>query len=164
MLTVPKGNLIRNPGFELGLDFWRVPMTMPYSEYFNVAAYTGEAHSGLASLYFNVFDPSFLAVVYQDVRVSPGCRYELDFSIAGEARMSVNFLAEVHWLDDDNEDLGIGLAILVNHVGSAASGEWVLHSGITEEAPLAGRRARISLASSFDTGVLVDDVLFFKSE
>lgn len=102
--------------------------------------------------------------MYQDVRVSPGNRYELDFAISGACAGPAKFSAEVRWLDDESEDLGPALAIFVPRVGSASDGGWVLHTGITEEAPLGARRARVSLASCDSDGVLVDDVAFFKSE
>ena len=55
----------------------------------------------------------------------------------------MNLVSEVHWLDDDNMDLGTGLAIVVNAISSACDGQWVLYTGITE-APLGARRARVS--------------------
>lgn len=165
MFTIPKGNLLKNPGFELGLEFWKIPEVLPCTDCRNVSVLGLSPHSGLASLCMGYCDETHPAVVYQDVRVSPGCHYELDFSLAGIHAAKTAFQAEVNWLDDDGDDVGIALAIFVSEVGSASCGAWTLHTGITEEAPLAARGARVSLAKgATDALVLVDDVLFFKSE
>jgi hypothetical protein len=76
----------------------------------------------------------------------------------------VKFTAGVSWLDEDGEDLGLGLLAFVPRVGSAPDGEWGFQSGITDEAPLGARRARLSLASGDGCGVLVDDAAFYRSE
>jgi hypothetical protein len=165
MFVVPKGNLVKNPGFELGLAFWQVPTLMPGLYGINAAAFTVYSHSGLASLFLGICDPAFLSAVYQDVNVSPGARYELGFSLAGLGAYPAAFQAEVHWLDEDGEDLGPALSIFVPEVGPAQAGGWTLHTGITEEAPLGARRARVSFARGCpDPGVLLDDVSLVKSE
>lgn len=165
MLMTPKGNLLRNPGFELGLRFWEVPQTLPNAVKFNVSAQAEFPHSGLSALAMNELHGEHLSVVYQDVRVSPGKCYELDFVVSGtgEGRGPVRLSAEVRWLDDDGDDLGLALALFVPQVGRACDGEWALHTGVTDEAPLGARRARVSLASA-GRMVLVDDVAFFKLE
>ena len=163
MLMTPKGNLLRNPGFELGLRFWEVPQTLPYTIKANVSARALFPHSGLAALALNELDGEYLSVVYQDVRISPCKCYQLDFAVSGAggpARLS----AEVHWLDDDNEDLGVALVLFVPEVGRACDGQWSLYTGGTDEAPLGARRARISFASAGGCQVLVDDAAFFKIE
>lgn len=165
MFAIPKGNLVKNPGFELGLEFWRVPDTLPCPGCQNVSVLGIAPHSGLASLCLGYHDQSHPAVVYQDVRVSPGCHYELDFSLAGIHAAKTAFQAEVGWLDEDGDDLGVGLAIFVSEIGPAPDGAWTLHTGLTGEAPLTARCARVSLAKGItDALVLVDDILFFKCE
>jgi hypothetical protein len=162
MLTTPKGNLLQNPGFELGLEFWEVPQTLPNAKKANVSAQSAFPHSGLASLALNVLDDEHLSVVYQDVRVSPGKCYQLDCVVSGLGEGHGRLSLEVRWLDDDCEDLGLGLSLLIPDVGRACDGEWDLHSGVTDEAPLGARRARISVASADKCVVLVDDLAFYK--
>jgi hypothetical protein len=165
MLTIPKGNLVKNPGFELGLQFWETPQVLPHPGCQNVCVLGLFPHSGLASLCMGFYDQTHPAVVYQDVRVTPGNHYELDFSVSGISPSAAAFQAEVRWLDEDQDDLGVALAIFVPEVGPAEAGAWTLHSGITEEAPIAARRARVSFGKGIvSTLILVDDVLFFKSE
>jgi len=162
MLTTPKGNLLKNPGFELGLGFWEVPQTLPNEKKTNVSVHSGFPHSGLASLALNVLDDDHLSVVYQDVRVTPGKCYQLDCAVSGLGEGRGRLSVKVHWLDDDGEDLGLGLSLLVPDVGRACDGEWDLQSGVTDEAPLGARRARISIASAGKCVVLVDDLAFYK--
>ena len=164
MLIMPKGNLLKNPGFELGLGFWEVPQTLPNLTRVNVSAQAEFPHSGLATLAMNVLHGDHLSVVYQDVRVSPGKCYELDFVVSGAGDKQARLAAEVRWLDDDCEDLGLALALFVPLVGRACDGQWALHTGITDEAPLGARRARVSFSSAGECVVLVDDAAFFKTE
>lgn len=165
MAAAPKGNLVKNPGFELGLAFWQIPATTAVPGLTNVAALSLYSHSGLASLAMGLSDPVFVSAVYQDVPVSPGIRYELSFSLAGFRSYPTPFQAEVRWLDEDGDDLGLALAMSVPQVGSAASGNWTLHTGITEEAPLGARRARVSFQKGYPgSPVLVDDVSLVKTE
>lgn len=165
MLLPPKGNLVRNPGFELGLKSWEVPVTLPVTMYTNVSVIGVYVHSGLGSLLLSSYSSTYLAAVYQDVRVSPGNHYELGFSVAGLGTYPVQLHAEVRWLDEDGDDLGLALAISVPWVGPAQAGSWALHTGMTDEAPLTARRARIAFTAGVPgPGILVDDVAFFKSE
>jgi hypothetical protein len=163
MLSHPRGNLIQNPGFELALEFWNCPQSTPSLIRSNVAATARFSHSGVGSALLGDNGTEFVSAIYQDVPVSHGNTYELNFNVAGLAECTVNLVSEVHWLDDDNMDLGTGLAIVVNAISSACDGQWVLYTGITEEAPLGARRARVSFTSSGDA-VLLDDILFRKIE
>lgn len=163
MLVIPRGNLIQNPGFELALEFWIRPLNTPYTLRQNVVALGQFPHSGLSAAAFGHFNTQYVSVIYQDVPISPGNTYELDFHVAGLSRCPVQFNAEARWLDDGNTDLGVGLAIPVAAVASASDGQWTLHTGITEGAPLGARKARISFTSSTAI-VLLDDVLFFRTE
>jgi hypothetical protein len=166
MLLTPKGNLVKNPGFELGLAFWGVPATLPGPFYLtNAAVIAAFSHSGLASLYLGCSGSTFLSAVYQDVCVSPCSCYELAFSLAGFGSYPVALQADVHWLNEDGDDLGVALALFVPEVGPASAGAWTLHTGITEEAPLAAKRARVSFAlGCTGPGALLDDVSLVKSE
>ena len=163
MASTPKGNLLKNSGFELGLAFWQVPPSTTGPGPGNVAAMSLYSHSGFASLAMGLQDSALISSVYQDVPISPGVRYGLTFSLAGLTHCPTSFSAEVRWLDEDGEDLGVALAIDVPQVGPAAEGEWTLHTGTTEEAPIGARRARVSFHKGYlGSPVLLDDVSLVK--
>ena len=165
MASTPKGNLLKNPGFELGLAFWQVPPSTTCPEPGNVAAMSLYSHSGFASLAMGLNDPNLISSVYQDVHVSPGSRYELAFSLSGLSSYPTSFAAEIRWLDEDGDDLGVALAIVVPEVGAVAEGDWTLHKGITEEAPVGARQARVSFhKGNLGSPVLLDDVSMIKAD
>ncbi|MBE3520154.1 MAG: hypothetical protein IMW97_07655 [Firmicutes bacterium] len=163
MISAPRGNLVKNPGFELGLAFWETPPTLTDLTLRNVRVTDLTSHSGLAMLGMGVEAPGQPAAVYQDVCVAPGRIYQLSFAVAGAAANPADLLVEVRWLDADGEDLGLAYSALVpsGTIGAAGTGGWTLHTGVTDEAPMGARFARISLTKGAGTAELfVDDVFF----
>ena len=114
MLSHPRGNLIQNPGFELHLSSGTAAEHAVVNT-LNVAATARFSHSSVGSALLGDNGTEFVSAIYQDVPVS-GNTYELNFNVAGLAECTVNLVSEVHWLDDDNMDLGTGLAIVVNAI------------------------------------------------
>ena len=165
MISAPKGNLVKNPGFELGLAFWEVPPTLPDLTLRNVRVTDLTSHSGLSMLGMGVTAVGQPAAVYQDVRVAPGRVYQLSFAVAGAAANPADLLLEVRWIDADGEDMGLAYSTFVpsSAIGAASIGGWTLHTGVTDEAPMGARFARIAFTKGAGTAELfVDDVFFYE--
>lgn len=166
MISVPIRNLIKNPGFELGLAFWQVPHTLTSLVAQNVRiADAGLSHSGLAMLGMGSLFRKQPAVVFQEVPVVPGKHFELDFSVAGAQPAPASLQAEVHWVDAEGNDLGVALSMFVpaSTIGAVTAGAWTLHTGVTDESPLGVKKARISFTKGSGTCELfLDDVFFFQ--
>lgn len=164
-MSGPKGNLVKNPGFELGLQFWEVPVTLTDLDIRNVDVRNGDdAHSGLAAAALGAYSASDPAVLFQDVPVADRRFYELHFHVAGTADApNANLIVEVRWLDRHKNDLGPGLNIFVpaETIGYADNGEWSPHGRLTGESPEHAAFARISFTRGEGSNELVlDDVSF----
>jgi hypothetical protein len=167
VFSAPKGNLVKNPGFELGLAFWNVPRVLMNCLYMNAAIVGGSVHTGLAMLAMGCFDPTIPTVVYQDVQICPGKNYELNFAVSGEIAAPNCLSADVRWLDEDDDDMGVALCIQVprNSIASIHKPSWTMHTGITNTAPLGARKVRISFTTGEGSAVLfLDDVVFYELE
>lgn len=160
------GNLVKNSGFELGLAFWQVPPTLTSLVHQNVrVADAGLAHSGLSMLAMGGFDPAQPAVIYQEVPVSPGRFYQLNLSVSGASLNPASLEVTVVWLDAEGNEIGLGLSIFVPAatVGSVTSGAWSMSTGVTDEAPVRARKARIAFTKGSGTSELfLDDISFFE--
>ncbi len=166
IVSIPQGNLIKNPGFELGLAFWHVPQTLTSTITQNVRiADAGLSHSGLAMLGLGSLYPKQPAMIFQEVQVTPGKHFELDFSVAGLCACAAPLQATVEWLDANGNDAGLALSIFVPAVtvGLVTEGGWTLHTGITDQSPVGSRSARVSFTrGSGAAEVFIDDVYFFQ--
>ncbi|HHY18073.1 MAG TPA: hypothetical protein GX524_08345 [Firmicutes bacterium] len=166
MISVPEGNLIKNHGFEIGLALWQVPLTLTSTVTQNVRiADAGLSHSGLAMLGLGGLYPKQPAMVFQEVQVSPGKYFELDFSVAGFCLCPAPLQAAVTWLDGYGNEIGLGLSIFIpaTTIGQVAEGGWTLHTGVTDESPVGTRIARISFTRGSGLAeVFIDDVFFFQ--
>lgn len=166
IVSITQGNLIKNPGFELGLAFWQVPSTLTSTITQNVRiADASLSHSGLAMLGLGSLYPKQPAVVFQEVPVGPGKYYELDFSVAGLCACAAPIQATVEWLDANGHNAGLALSIFVPAatVGLVTEGGWTLHAGITDQSPAGTRSARISFTRGSGIAELfIDNVYFFQ--
>lgn len=160
------GNLVKNPGFELGLAFWQVPSTLTSLINQNVRVTdAGLSHSGLSMLGMGSLDPAQPAAVFQEVPVAPGRTYQLNFSASGAAANPAPLQVAVFWLDGDGNELSLGLSIFVpqSTIGAVTTGAWTLYTGLTDESPARARAARIGFTKGSGTSELfVDDVAFFE--
>ncbi|MHB9144093.1 MAG: hypothetical protein ACYC5Y_02000 [Symbiobacteriia bacterium] len=164
-MSGPKGNLVKNPGFELGLAFWEVPVTQTDLDIRNVDVRNGaEAHSGVAAAALGAYSTIDPAVLFQDVPVADRRFYELHFHVAGTAvAPNANLIVDVRWLDRHKNGLGPGLDIFVpaETIGYAGSGAWSPHGRLTGESPEHAAFARISFTRGGGSNELVlDDVSF----
>jgi len=166
IVSIPEGNLIKNPGFELGLAFWQAPLTLTSTITQNVRiADAGLAHSGLAMLGLGSLYPKQPAMVFQEVEVCSGKYFELDFSVAGLCACAAPLQATVQWLDARGNEIGLGVSILIPAatIGLVTEGGWTLHSGITDQAPVGTGSARISFTRGSGLAeIFLDDVHFFQ--
>jgi len=166
-MSGPKGNLVKNPGFELGLQFWEVPRTIDYLEASNVTVQNGRAHSGVAAAFFGEYWGEYAAALFQDVPVAERRFYELHFHVAGEYEApNADFIVEVRWLDGHKNDLGPGLNIFVpkETIGRADDGEWSPHARLTNEAPEHAAFARISFTRGASYNELILDDVYFADQ
>lgn len=168
---VPKrGELIVNGGFEDSMTFfgWQID---PNNDGVNQAD-ADEVHSGVKAArlgFTNIADKlNGNGVLFQEVSgICHSHFYELKFEMNGEIQKgNAPVDARVIWLDEDKNVLGIGLHIIVTGASLPDDriGVWTTFQGITDNAPIGAKFARIRFeihAANPDTQhVHLDDVSF----
>ena len=162
----PKGNLVKNPGFELGLQFWEIPVTLNDLTTRNVDIRDNvNAHSGNAAAALGSNSSTDPAAIFQDVRVAENRFYELHFHVAGTTLPpNADLIVEARWLNKHKNDLGPGLNIFVpgGTIGNAGDGEWSPHARLTSESPEHAAYARLSFTrgEGIANELVLDDVFF----
>ncbi|NLT94948.1 MAG: hypothetical protein GXW85_05340 [Clostridia bacterium] len=143
-------NLLANPSFEIGLNEWnsvnRVTGNNPFEGEFSARA----------------FDPGY---TFQDVNIgnSAGCCFLLSFAVSGvDGMLNIDFRAEVHWLDAQGRDLGLGLSLVVNDTGLQESDRYSTVVALTEPAPKEATQARIQFTNATEGAPSIDLVTFTK--
>lgn len=143
-------NLLANPSFEIGLNEWN-----------SVNYMTGDnPFEGVFSA--RAFDRGY---IFQDVNIgnSAGCCFLLSFAVSGvDGTLDIDFRAEVHWLDAQGRDLGLGLSLVVNDTGPQESDRYSTVVALTEPAPKEAVQARIQFTNATEGAPSIDLVTFTK--
>lgn len=161
MITASTVNLINNGDFEQG-DVGGTPEEWVSSNVVLVASplvFSGEKAASLGQS--NPADP---AVLYQDVGVVPGRRYQLTFQVSSESWRSGLLSVEIRWLTFCGLDLGTGLRAIIQGTKHprATNGLWTAHVLSSDFAPTEACMARVvfsfSPGASGNSPVLLDSV------
>lgn len=156
---VLSSNLIANPSFEEGLTNWNASL-VTLVELNDV--YEGRADAGIGQIG---------GALWQDVelRHAEGRCFLLStglgFRATAETATFGSMLIKVIWLDDEDREIGLGLALIVNRDQSnpfTGFMEWVPYVGVTEPAPPGTAKARIlfSKTDSIQGFIEIDNVVF----
>lgn len=158
---MPKGELVRNPSFEVWLG---TPAAPQFWTTLNVTQSTNAKLGSFAALLTPTTTTS--ASVQQAVPVAPNHFYRLQFSAARSLTQNSSILIEVFWIGNDGISIigtGLSLSIQPNTLGDV-SGEYQTFYAMTTKSPLNAHHALIRIAvgpsSVVTDGVLVDDVSF----
>jgi hypothetical protein len=146
-------NLLKNPGFENGLDAWTSTNVYLYDFIQFEGTASAQMGPGIANLFQDV--PS------DPMHVKPKS-YLFSFALAGLTFSPGDIRARVVWLDAQGNDLGTGLEIYVPSFTMDVQFLWLTQVGVTAAAPsgVATVRVEFSKASGLVDGIaLVDQVV-----
>ncbi len=145
-------NLLQNPGFEAGLNQWTTASFV--SSYELPFAGGGKAQATQSD------------TMYQDVLINhfpKNSTFLLSFAASanGEASLSV----EVRWLDALDNEIGVGLTIVIPDQTLRTQENYLSYLDITDPAPLGTFKARIVFAADVttDTTLTIDQVIFARA-
>ena len=162
-VTAIKGNLVVNGGFETGT------VGAPPAEWnsTNVATVgTTLAHTGSQAASLGQVAPADPAVLFQDIPVMPGRRYQLTFAWAVNGEAAGDLTVSCTWLSAAGQELGQGLYLLVSGVPSPVPGNgfYVTVMALTDAAPPETALCRLLFTRSpSPTGTdptVIDDITF----
>lgn len=145
-------NLVQNPSFENLFSNWT---TVNAEVLLSNLVYEGDHAARIL--------PSGGAL-FQDIPVirAAGHCFLLNFGYYALITEPGNLLAEVHWLDINNREIGIGLSLVIP--SNAEPNTWIVYAGITEPAPPATVTARVQFTKSFGNSsvanINIDKVVF----
>ncbi|WP_161821736.1 hypothetical protein [Sporotomaculum syntrophicum] len=144
-------NLVRNPSFENGFDNW-TPVNVTIAD--STQAYEGNRVGVLSAQG---------GVIFQDIPIvrAIGHCFLLNFGLKSPDVDTGLILAEVHWLDNNNREIGQGLSLVIPTL--TVQGIWVVYTGITEPAPPGTATARVQFSKSIGgpNGLVdIDKVVF----
>ena len=151
-------NLVNNPSFEDGLNYWQQSLVNLIERY---DVYEGTADAGIGQIG---------GALWQDVDLyDPECKCYL-FSTGLGFRKTIEtadfgtMIMKVIWLDRFDRELGVGLSLVSNRVLPTDTNtfiEWIPFAGVTEPAPAGTVRARILFSKTDSEGFIeVDNVVF----
>ncbi len=144
-------NLVQNPSFENAFDNW-TPVNAAIAE--SSQAYEGNRVGVLSAQG---------GAIFQDIPIvrADGHCFLLNFGLRSPDADTGLLLAEVHWLDNNNKEIGQGLSLVIPSL--SVQGIWVVYTGITEPAPLGTATARVQFSKSIGgpNGLVdIDKVVF----
>lgn len=134
-------NLIQNPSFEEGLNFWNAHnVTISDSNPFEGTA-AAQLGPGIAS-------------ISQDVLLDiPRSSLHLSFGVASPSLIDPgNLTVNVKWLDKYDREIGTGLSMLIPSATTAKQPLWVTRVNTTDLVPENVFKARINFAKSEGSG------------
>jgi hypothetical protein len=151
-------NLVENPSFENGEEGWTFVNALVEG---SIDSYEG------ASVAIIDVDGG---VIFQDVPLANAAGHCFLFNCGLKVRRSAlesafsDALVKVLWLDDRGREIGVGLNLVTfgfARLGGASS-QWLVYTGITEQAPpgTAAARIQISKLSGSSAFLEVDKVVF----
>jgi len=139
-------NLLQNPSFEDGLNNWT---DINGTTFLGADVYEGEAAGSL-----DIIGGVFL----QDVSIpdAGGNCFMLNYGIRARRNagggITENVIVKVLWLDDNGNEIGVGLTIFNYVRGNVGQPpQWLVYTGITEPAPPGTTAARIQI-TKLDSG------------
>ncbi len=139
LVRLASPNFLQNPGFVNGLDGWSsVGVTAQ-----NTGGYIGQNFVNLSSSG---------ALINQTVTLPfgvAGHNFLLNFALhySGTEAINGDVYAQVHWLDAQGNEIGIGLALIVSQPGQPVD-QWQVYTGLTERVPLGTVSVRIQFTKS----------------
>jgi hypothetical protein len=156
LVRVASPNLIVNSEFDNGLTGW----TGSSVGVLNTGGYVGQNFVQLASA------GAFINQTVTLSRSSVCHNFLLNFALHYGETDSVfgNVYAQVHWLNAQGKEIGLGLAINVFQP-TQINDQWQVYTGFTERAPLGAVSARIQFtksAGNANTEIGLDSVIFAK--
>ena len=154
MIRLLSPNLLQNPGFIQGLDFWTTQGVIPQ----NTGGFVGDNFALLADTG---------AVINQTVslpRGSGGGSFLLNFALhfSGTDALNGNVIAQVHWLNCLGQEIGIGLALVIAQETQERA-QWQSFTRFTEKVPVDAISARIQFTKSAGgdgSDIGLDSVIF----
>jgi len=147
MLFAPKGNLVMNGDFESGAlgapptDWISTNVSLVGAEF----AFTGAQAASMGEV-----TPTDPAVMFQDISVVPGQRYQLTFQMGVAEKTGGDLIVEVRWLTDSGRDTGLGLHVFISGIPSPQpkNGIWEAQVHLTDFAPTEASIARLIFSRS----------------
>lgn len=129
-------NLVQNPSFENEFDNWT-----PVNATIGTVTFAYEGNR------VGVLLPQG-GVLFQDIPTvgAAGHCFLINFGLRSPDFDTGLILAEVHWLDNNNREIGLGLSLVIPSL--TVQGIWVVYTGITEPAPPGTATARIQFSKS----------------
>ncbi|MBE3520153.1 MAG: hypothetical protein IMW97_07650 [Firmicutes bacterium] len=161
--TAVKGNLVANGGFETGT----VGAPPPEWQSSNVAIVGATlAHTGAQAASLGQVTPSDPAMLFQDIPVIPGRRYQLTFAWGVNGTAAGDLAVSGIWLSATGLEIGQGLYVFISGVPSPApaAGFYVTVTALTDTVPAEAAFCRLlftrspSLTATDPT--VIDDVTF----
>ncbi len=155
LVRLASPNLLQNPGFANGLDGWTsVGVTAQ-----NTGGYIGQNFVNLSS---------GGALINQTVALPFGAAchcFLMNFALhyGGTEAPNGDVFAQVHWLDAQGDEIGLGLALVVSQPFQPVD-QWQVYTGLTERVPLNAVSVRIQFTKSSGLGaeaiIGLDSVIF----
>lgn len=161
-VSLKRGNLVLNGGFEQGFAGWLGTQNVKLAP-------SSLCHEGLVAAAMGDPCHDAQAAMFQDVPVLPRRTYKLQFFVAGAEMDPGDLIVDVRWICGAGGDTGCALEggpVLVQGktTGPAHLGAWKAVIAYTEAAPHGADSARIVFRSEPGCGecnyLLVDDVIF----
>lgn len=150
-------NLIANPSFENGLNYWQQSLVNLIERN---DVYEGLADAGIGQIG---------GALWQDVELyeAEGKCYLFSTGLGFRYVEDANFgtmIMRVIWLDKFDREIGLGLSLVSNRIQSTDTNtfiEWIPYVGVTEPAPKGTAKARILFSKTDSPAFIeVDNVTF----
>ncbi len=155
-VRLDSANLLVNPGFALQLEGWATDGVTAD----NVNTYIGAFSAGLSA------DGAYIFQTVELPRMAFLGYFLLNFALrfSGGEAANGQVLAQVHWLDRNGQEIGLGASLNVAQTVQTAA-QWQVYTAFTERPPLNAAFARIQFTRSQGEAAAVinlDSVTFAK--